>query len=78
MSYNAQPKEWYRVDKFFHKVPYAKVAQIYRECDILIKTSVLESFSYPPLEMMANRGLVGCAKWWQCGIFRRRKKLFII
>ncbi|MBC5684682.1 MULTISPECIES: glycosyltransferase [Ruminococcus] len=58
MSYNAQPKEWYRVDKFFHKVPYAKVAQIYRECDILIKTSVLESFSYPPLEMMATGGLV--------------------
>ena len=41
-----------------HKVPYEKVADIYRECDILIKSSILESFSYPPLEMMATGGFV--------------------
>lgn len=58
MSYNAEPKDWYRVDKFLHKVPYEKVAQIYGECDILLKTSLLESFSYPPLEMMATGGYV--------------------
>ena len=58
MSYNAKPKDWYRVDKFFNKVPYNEVADVYSQCHILLKTSVLESFSYPPLEMMATGGLV--------------------
>ena len=56
MSYNAKPKKWYKVDKFLNKVPYEKVGQIYEECDILLKSSWLESFSYPPLEMMATGG----------------------
>lgn len=56
MSYNAQPKEWYHVDKFFHKVPFEEVGNIYTQCHILLKTSLLESFSYPPLEMMATGG----------------------
>jgi len=56
MSYNAEPKNWYRVDKFFHKVSYENVSQIYEKCDILIKSSLLDSFSYPPLEMMATGG----------------------
>lgn len=58
MSYNAKPKEWYRVDRFLHKIPYSQVAGIYDQCHILLKTSVLESFSYPPLEMMATGGMV--------------------
>lgn len=56
MSYNAKPKEHYRVDKFLHKVPYEKVPEVYDQCHILIKSSFLESFSYPPLEMMATGG----------------------
>ena len=56
MSYNAEPKTWYRVDRFLSKVPYEKVGQVYEQCDILIKSSWLESFSYPPLEMMATGG----------------------
>lgn len=56
MSYNAKPKEWYRVDRFLHQIPYEKVQEIYSQCDILLKTSYLESFSYPPLEMMATGG----------------------
>lgn len=56
LSYNGQPKSFYRVDKFLHSVPYEKVADVYRQCHILLKTSVLESFSYPPLEMMATGG----------------------
>lgn len=56
MSYNAKPKSKYRVDKFLHQVPYEKVPQVYRQCHILLKTSFLESFSYPPLEMMATGG----------------------
>lgn len=58
MSYHAKPKEWYHVDRFWHKVPYNKVPEIYGSCDILLKTSLLESFSYPPLEMMATGGYV--------------------
>lgn len=58
MSYQGKPKENYRVDKFMHQVPYEKVPNVYRECDILLKSSLLESFSYPPLEMMATGGFV--------------------
>ena len=58
MSYNGKPKSWYRVDRFFHRIPYEKTPEIYAACDILLKTSVLESFSYPPLEMMASGGYV--------------------
>ena len=50
LSYEKEPKSWYKVDKFYHKVPHDEVGKIYNECDILIKTSILESFSYPPLE----------------------------
>jgi glycosyltransferase involved in cell wall biosynthesis len=56
ISYNGKPKRWYRVDKFFYKVPYEKVSEVYEKCDILIKSSRLESFSFPPLEMMATGG----------------------
>lgn len=58
LSYNKQPKEWYRVDHFYNKIDPDKVGEVYAGCDILIKTSILESFSYPPLEMMATGGLV--------------------
>lgn len=58
MSYQGKPKPGYYVDKFLHQIPYSEVPDIYRQCDILIKTSVLESFSYPPLEMMATGGYV--------------------
>lgn len=58
LSYQGEPKKWYKVDKFYHKVPYDEVGKIYGECDILLKTSILESFSYPPLEMMATGGYV--------------------
>lgn len=58
MSYQGKPKPDYYVDKFLHQIPYSEVPDIYRQCDILIKTSVLESFSYPPLEMMATGGYV--------------------
>lgn len=56
MSYNETPKSWYRVDRFFHQVPFEQVNDVYGQCDILLKTSYLESFSYPPLEMMATGG----------------------
>ena len=58
LSYQGEPKKWYKVDKFYHRVPHEEVGKIYEECDILLKTSILESFSYPPLEMMATGGYV--------------------
>ena len=58
LSYQGKPKSWYYVDKFMHKVPFDEVGKVYASCDILIKSSILESFSYPPLEMMATGGLV--------------------
>lgn len=57
MSYNAAPKDWYKVNYVYLKVPYEKVGEIYEKNDILIKSSVLESFSYPPLELMATDGV---------------------
>ena len=56
MSYKAKPKSWYRVDKFLNKVAFEKVNEIYGKCDILIKSSLLDSFSFPPLRMMATGG----------------------
>lgn len=58
LSYQGKPKEWYKTDKFFHKIAHEKIPDIYRQCHILIKSSLLESFSYPPLEMMATGGYV--------------------
>lgn len=58
MTYTGTKKDWYRVDNFLGSVPHEQVADIYRQCHILLKTSVLESFSYPPLEMMATGGFV--------------------
>ena len=58
MSYNGNPKSWYRVDRFLYRVPYEKTPEVYAACDIRLKTSLLESFSYPPLEMMASGGYV--------------------
>ena len=57
LSYQKEPKKWYYVDKFYQAVPHDQVGKIYEKCDILIKSSILESFSYPPLEMMATGGI---------------------
>ena len=57
LSYNGTPKPQYRVNKFFNRVRYEKVGLVYEQCDILLKSSYLESFSYPPIEMMSTGGL---------------------
>ena len=56
LSYNSKSKDWYKFDNFIKDIPHDSVYQIYNECDILLKSSWLESFSYPPLEMMATGG----------------------
>ena len=58
VSYQGKPKEWYTVDRYFNRVPYGQMPDLYRQCHVLLKSSKLESFSYPPLEMMATGGLV--------------------
>ncbi len=57
LSYRKEPKDWYRVDHFYNRIAPEKVGEVYANCDVLIKTSLLESFSYPPLEMMATGGV---------------------
>ena len=57
LSYQGGAKKWYYVDKILQRVPHDEVGKIYQSCDILLKTSILESFSYPPLEMMATGGI---------------------
>ena len=56
LSNHGQPKKWYKVDKFLNSIPHDEVIKIYEQCDVLIKSSKVESFSYPPLEMMATGG----------------------
>ena len=56
LTYNSISKDWYRIDKLLFDLPHEKVNEIYNECDILLKSSWLESFSYPPIEMMATGG----------------------
>lgn len=56
LSYKGEPKKWYRVDNYLKAVPHDEVGKVYGQCHILLKTSLLESFSYPPLEMMATGG----------------------
>ena len=56
LSYYGDPKKSYYCNEFHKNVPHSEVGKIYAECDILLKSSILESFSYPPLEMMATGG----------------------
>lgn len=58
LSYDSQPKKEYKVDAAYNKISSDKVGLIYKEHHILLKTSLLESFSFPPLEMMATGGQV--------------------
>lgn len=48
--------EW-RCERFFERVPIDDMPKIYSSCDILLKMSTVESFAYPPLEMMACGGV---------------------
>ncbi len=43
--------------RVFTRVPLDKMRNIYSACDILLKLSRVESFAYPPLEMMACGGI---------------------
>lgn len=57
LSYVESLKPWYNPDYTHFAVPYEQVSKIYASCDLLLKCSTLESFSYPPIEMMATGGV---------------------
>lgn len=57
LSNGSGPKDWYKTDNVYIKIPIEKVGNVYEQHDILLKSSVLESFSYPPLEIMATGGV---------------------
>lgn len=56
VSYDGKPQPQWHCDRFFEKVPMNMMRRIYSSCDILLKLSRVESFGYPPLEMMACGG----------------------
>lgn len=57
VSGNGVPPAHWTYDRFFEKVPLYEMPRLYSSCDILLKMSTVESFSYPPLEMMACGGV---------------------
>jgi glycosyltransferase involved in cell wall biosynthesis len=57
VSSAGKPDPSWRVDRFFESVAFNDMPKLYSSCDILLKMSRIESFSYPPLEAMA----CGCA-----------------
>ena len=58
VSSAGRPQPGWRCDRSFEAVPHGEMAAIYASCDILLKMSQVESFGYPPLEMMATGGSV--------------------
>lgn len=57
VSNKGAPSKAWKCDRFFGSVPMDEMPNIYSSCDILLKMSTVESFSYPPLEMMACGGI---------------------
>jgi len=57
VSSSGRPAASWRCDRFFESVSYETMKHIYSSCDILLKMSRVESFLYPPLEMMACGGV---------------------
>ena len=55
-SWGKPPKYW-KYTKFFEKVPFEKMKNLYSSCDIFLKMSKVEGFFGPPMEAMA----CGCA-----------------
>ncbi len=50
------PKDDWKCDRFFQKVPFSEMKKIYSSCDTLLKMSSVEGVFGPPLEMMACGG----------------------
>lgn len=57
VSNGGKPSPEWQIDRFFHKVNFNQMKNIYSSCDILVKLSSVEGFFGPPLEMMACGGV---------------------
>lgn len=57
VSNGGKPSPDWQIDRFFHKVDFDQMRNIYSSCDILVKLSSVEGFFGPPLEMMACGGV---------------------
>jgi glycosyltransferase involved in cell wall biosynthesis len=57
VSSQGKPPEQWQYDRFFESVSLHDMPRLYSSCDILLKMSTVESFAYPPLEMMACGGV---------------------
>ena len=53
VSSAGQPPADWRYDRFFERVPFALMSQIYSSCDVFLKMSRVEGFFGPPMEAMA-------------------------
>lgn len=53
VSSAGQPPADWRYDRFFERVPFALMPQIYSSCDVFLKMSRVEGFFGPPMEAMA-------------------------
>ncbi len=51
-SWGKPPKHW-KYDRFFEKVPFVNMKNLYSSCDILVKMSKVEGFFGSPMEGMA-------------------------
>lgn len=56
VSPDDDPDPAWRVDRCFKGVPQQNMAEIYSQCDVLLKLSSVEGVFGPPLEMMACGG----------------------
>ncbi|GAA5622931.1 D-inositol-3-phosphate glycosyltransferase [Brucella sp. NBRC 12952] len=53
VSSAGQPPADWRYDRFFERVPFGLMPQIYSSCDVFLKMSRVEGFFGPPMEAMA-------------------------
>src|SRR3569623_2124874 len=53
VSSAGRPDSNWRVDRIFERVLFNDMRKFYTSCDILLKMSRIESFSFPPLVAMA-------------------------
>lgn len=62
VSSSGEPKQEWKCDRFFNKLPIDYMKNVYSSCDVLLKMSRVEGFFGPPLEMMACGGTVVVGK----------------
>lgn len=64
VSPQGKPKDDWRIDYFFERVPHAQMPAIYKSCDLILKLSTDESFSMPVLESFAAQATAIAAQFY--------------